>query len=216
MFFIKFLLTLHGLCSALTLATYDIDTSPFHRSIMQKVSFTAMADGNVFDFWLIAANDRAHASTLPIRLLQTLERLQDDDGAYQISRFQHCLQTATRAANAGADDELLVAALLHDVGDVVAPDNHAAVAAEILRPYVRDEVYWVVLHHAEFQGFYYWHHIGRDRLAREKHRQSPFFATAERFAHDWDQASFDPNYPTRPLDYFRPVVERVFGTGGLR
>ncbi len=178
---------------------------------MDKVTFTAMKDGTEAEFKWLAELDEQFSGTLPQRIINMLKFLADDDGGYQISRLDHVLQTATRACRAGASDEWIVAALLHDVGDVIAPDNHSIVASEILRPFVSDEVFWVVRHHGVFQGIYYWHHIGRDRNAREAYRGHPYFDSAVRFCEEWDQNSFDPAYDTLPLEFFVPYVERIFG-----
>lgn len=177
---------------------------------MDKVTFTAMKNGTAAEFKWLAELDEQFSTTLPRRIINMLKFLADDDGGYQISRLDHVLQTATRAFRAGASDEWIVAALLHDMGDVIAPDNHSVVASEILRPFVSDEVFWVVRHHGVFQGIYYWHHIGRDRNAREAYRGHPCFASAVRFCEEWDQNSFDPDYDTLPLEFFVPYVERIF------
>ena len=169
-----------------------------------------MKAGTAEEFQMLAARDEAYSHALPDRILEILSTQASDDGGYQVNRLEHVLQTATRACRDGASEAWIVAALLHDVGDVLAPDNHSAVAAEILRPFVSDEIYWVIRHHGVFQGVYYWHHIGRDRHAREAFRGHPYFASAERFCEQWDQNSFDPHYDTLPLEVFAPMVRRVF------
>lgn len=169
-----------------------------------------MKDGTAAEFQMLSALDEAFSKTLPDRILAMLNMLAADDAGYQVSRLDHVLQTATRAYRAGASDEWIVAALLHDMGDVIAPDNHSVVAAEILKPFVSDEVHWVVRHHGVFQGVYYWQHIGRDPNAREAFRGHPYFDSAARFCEEWDQNSFDPAYDTLPVEFFRPYVERIF------
>lgn len=177
---------------------------------MKKVSFIAMKDGTAAEFQLLKDLDEEFGKTLPNRIVAMLKLLADDDAGYQVSRLEHVLQTATRAYRDGASDEWIVAALLHDVGDVIAPDNHSVVASEILKPFVSEEVFWVVRHHGLFQGVYYWHHIGRDQHAREAYREHPYFGSAENFCERWDQNSFDPAYDTLPLEFFVPYVERIF------
>lgn len=177
---------------------------------LDKVKFTAMKDGTAAEFRWLAELDEKFSETLPRRIINMLKFLADDDGGYQISRLDHVLQTATRAYRCGASDEWIVAALLHDMGDVIAPDNHSIVASEIIRPFVSDEVFWVVRHHGVFQGVYYWNHIGRDANAREAFRGHPYFDSAARFCEEWDQNSFDPAYDTLPLEFFVPYVERIF------
>jgi predicted HD phosphohydrolase len=120
------------------------------------------------------------------------------------------LQAATRAFVDGADDELLVAALIHDIGDELAPYNHAEIAAGILRPYVRPEVTWIVEQHGLVQSYYYAHHLGGNRNARDRLKGHPWYAACEAFCSRWDQSSFDPDYPTKPLEFFEPLVRRIF------
>ena len=121
----------------------------------------------------------------------------------------HSLQSATRAESDGADKETVVCALLHDLGDVIAPDNHSEVIASILRPYISEKNHWVLKHHGLFQGYYYFHHIGGDRNARERYKDHPFYQDCVDFCEKWDQTSFDPDYPTQPLEYFEPMVRKV-------
>ena len=124
----------------------------------------------------------------------------------------HSLQTATRAEEAGADPEMVVASLCHDIGKFVSVPNHPRIAAEILRPYVRDEIVQVILAHQDFQGRHYYHHFGGDPDAREQYAGEPWFALAGTFADGYDQDSFDPDYPTKPLSHFEPLVRTVFAT----
>ena len=129
---------------------------------------------------------------------------------YPVTRLEHGLQSATRALADGADTDWIVSALLHDIGDGLAPQNHDRFAAEIIRPFVRDECTWVVENHGLFQFYYYGHHLGRDRNARERFKDHPGYQTCVDFCERWDQSSFDPDYDSRPLDYFAPLVEEVF------
>ena len=177
---------------------------------MDTVSFKAMKHGTQADYQLLEGHEQSHIAGLPARILAALESLQTGLGGYQIDRLQHSLQTATRAEEDGADIEWVVAALLHDIGDDLAPMNHAEFAASLLKPYVREEVHWVVAHHGIFQMVYYAHHLGQDRHARDRYQDHPFFDSCARFCERWDQASFDPNYPTQPLAHFAPMVSAVF------
>jgi predicted HD phosphohydrolase len=152
------------------------------------------------------------------RVLGLLRSLEDIVDGFATNQLVHCLQTATRAERDGADAEVVVASLCHDIGKAISVPNHPAIAAEILKPYVREEVYWMILAHQDFQGRHYYHHFGGDPDAREKHRASlppETFTLAERFADDWDQTSFDPDYDTLPLEHFEPVVREVFGKAKL-
>ena len=181
---------------------------------MDTVSFTRMIDGTREDYELLERRGRPYVARLPDRLLELLRSMANAFEGYQISSLDHVLQTATRAERDGADEELVVAALLHDIGDVYAPRNHAEFAAAVLRPYVREEVHWIVHHHHAFQLHYYGQHIGVDRDIRERYRGSPYFDSCLRFCERWDQASFDPGYSTYPLAHFEPALRQVLSSAG--
>jgi len=174
------------------------------------VSFRQMKDSTAEDYRLLERYEHDYLRGLPDRLLAALAKLDTGLAGYPVSRLEHSLQTATRALRDGADDELVVAALLHDVGDDLAPYNHAAVAAAILRPYVRPEVTWIVEQHGLFQSYYYAHHYGRDRNGRERFRGHRWFDACAAFCERWDQASFDPGYASEPLERFVPLVRTIF------
>ncbi len=178
---------------------------------MDQVSFTRMADGTAEEYLLLQRLEKPHLAGTGPRLLRELRRQAEETfEGYRITRLDHALQTATRALRDGADDDWIVAALLHDIGDGLAPQNHDRFAAEILRPFVRDECTWVVEHHGAFQMVYYAQHYGWNQFEREKYRDSPFYPACVAFCDRWDQASFDPDYATEPLERFAPMVERVF------
>lgn len=177
---------------------------------METVSFTEMKQGTQDDYLLLDRYEQAHTATLADRLLTALLGLKQGLAGYQIDRLQHSLQSATRAEEDGADEEWIVAALLHDIGDDLAPLNHSEFAAAVIKPYVREEVHWVVAHHGVFQMAYYAHHLGKDPDARERYRDHPFFESCVRFCERWDQPSFDPHYPTQQLEHFEPMLRRVF------
>lgn len=174
------------------------------------VSFRRMEDGTREDYLLLEESEQAYAAGLPERVLEAVRKLDHSLEGYPVSRLGHSLQAATRALNDGADEELIVAALVHDVGDELAPYNHAEIAAGILRPYVRPEVTWIVEQHGLFQTYYYVHHTGGNRYMRERLRGHKWFDACLHFCHRWDQSSFDPDYPTQPLEVFEPYVRRVF------
>jgi predicted HD phosphohydrolase len=177
---------------------------------MKTVSFRAMKDGTREDYLLLDQSERDFALTLPLRVLEALRKLDHSLQGYPVSRLGHCLQCATRARQDGADDELVLAALVHDLGDELAPYNHAELAASIIRPYVRAEVSWIVEQHGLFQTYYYVHHRGGDRYARERLRGHQWFDACAGFCERWDQSSFDPDYPTQPLEAFEPLVQQIF------
>lgn len=177
---------------------------------METVKFTQMKDGTKEEYLFLTELEHNYALELPDRILQALKNLEGTLSGYQINRLEHSLQSATRAEADGADEEMIVAALVHDLGDDLAPHNHSQYAAAILRPYVRPEVTWVINQHGLFQNFYYAHHLGGDRNEREFLKNHPWYQVCVDFCERWDQASFDPNYPTKPLEYFEPMVRRIF------
>jgi predicted HD phosphohydrolase len=177
---------------------------------MQKVSFTRMKDGTREDYLLIEDAERKHADGLVDRLLAQLVALKDEPLPLQVDRLEHSLQAATRAYRDGADEEMVVAALLHDIGDELAPYNHCEVAAAILRPYVSEETYWVVKYHGVFQAHYYAQHYDRDTNERDRYKDSPHYQACVDFCEKWDQEAFDPAYQTEPLEFFEPMVRRIF------
>ena len=177
---------------------------------MQTVSFTQMADGTYEEYQFLDGIEREHVKGTADRVLAELAKLTDSIAGYQVDRLGHSLQTATRAHRDGADEEMVVAALLHDIGDGLAPCNHGDFAAAILKPYVSEETHWIIRHHGVFQGYYFFHHIGADRNLRERYRGHPHFQACADFCEKWDQTSFDPAYDTMPLEAFRPMVQRIF------
>jgi predicted HD phosphohydrolase len=175
------------------------------------VSFTQMKDGTKQDYEMLHQLEGPFLAGTADRLLRELASQGEETLAgYRVTRLQHALQTATRARRDGADVDWVVAALLHDIGDGLAPQNHDRFAAEILRPFLRDEVTWVVEHHGTFQMYYYAHHYGWDRELREKYADSPHYQACVDFCERWDQSSFDPDYPMDPLDSFADDVRAVF------
>ena len=175
------------------------------------VTFRQMADGTADDYALLDRYERVYASGLPDRILTTLGHLEGSLGGYLITRLEHSLQAATRARLDGADVNWVVAALVHDIGDELAPYNHSEYAASILQPYVPAEVHWVILHHGVFQSYYYAHFHGGDRDQRDRYRGHQWAQLCEDFCANWDQNSFDPDFPIHPLDSFRDDVHEVFG-----
>jgi predicted HD phosphohydrolase len=174
------------------------------------VSFTAMEDGTAADYALLDRFERAHAAELGDRILATIARLDDSLGGYRVTRLEHSLQSATRARRDHADIDWIVAALVHDIGDELAPHNHAEYAAAILRPYVREEVTWVIEQHGVFQSWYFAHHLGGDRNRRDAYADHQWAPLCTEFCARWDQSSFDPEYPTDSLDSFADEVREVF------
>lgn len=178
---------------------------------MPTARFTQMIDGTFEEYQHIQELEHEYVAALPDRLMQALRALDGGLGGYPVTRFEHSLQSATRAERDGADLDWVVAALLHDIGDELAPWNHSQLAASVIRPYVRAEVTWVVNVHGIFQQHYYGHHVGLDPDAREMYRGHQWFDSAENFCLRWDQAAFDPAYSSQPLEHFEPMLREVFG-----
>ncbi|WP_192035373.1 HD domain-containing protein [Halomonas sp. YLGW01] len=177
---------------------------------MNTVSFTQMKDGTKDEYMMLGELEERFVEALPERILEALKALENTLSGYQVSRLEHVLQSATRAEDDGEDEEMIVAALIHDLGDDLAPHNHSQYAASIIRPYVRAEVTWIIEHHGLFQNYYYIHHFGGDPLARDRYQDHPWYQRCVDFCERWDQASFDPDYPTRSLEHFAPMVRRIF------
>jgi predicted HD phosphohydrolase len=148
--------------------------------------------------------------SLAYRILKHLEQLDGSISGYKVSRLEHCLQSATRAHRAGEPEEVVVAALVHDIGDMIAPFSHSELAAAVLRPFVSEKIYWIVKHHGLFQMYYFAHHLGGDRNARNRYRDHQWYDDAVQFCELYDQNCFDPDYDSEPLAFFAPMVERLF------
>ncbi|MBD5633328.1 MAG: HD domain-containing protein [Candidatus Eremiobacteraeota bacterium] len=177
--------------------------------IEERASFHAMTEGTQADWKRIEASFGSFAKELPDRMLGHLRALGGDYGGYAVDRFHHSLQTATRALRDGRDEEYVVCALLHDIGDLLGPYNHADIAASMLKPFISEQNHWMLEHHGMFQGYYFFHYIGLDRNMREQFAEHPWYGYTRDFCELYDQNSFDPDYDTLPLEAFEPMVRRV-------
>ena len=177
-----------------------------------RATFSSMELSTADDWKAIGAEFPATAGAAADRVLAHLKLLDGDMGGFPIDRYQHSLQTATRALKDGKDEEYVVCALLHDIGDTLGCYNHFDIAAAILKPFVSDAHLWMVQHHGIFQGYYFFHHIGLDRDMREQFRSSPHFGLTEEFCALYDNPAFDPKGETLPISEFEPMVRRVFST----
>jgi predicted HD phosphohydrolase len=175
-------------------------------------SFTRMDESTAEQWSVIGAETLNNQPRVAEEILGMLRRLEGITDGFNTNQLVHALQTATFAGKAGADDELIVASLCHDIGKLNSVFNHPAIAAEILKPYVREEVYFAIKAHQDFQGKHYYHHFGGDVNARDKYRGEPYFELAARFADEWDQVAFDPDGPYEPLEHFEPLVRQVFAS----
>lgn len=174
------------------------------------MSFTRMDQSSTTDWLAIGAEVSKRQATMPAIIKAMLQQLATQVDGFAVDQLQHCLQTATRAERAGASEELIVAALCHDIGKVISVVNHPAIAAEMLKPYVSDETYQIIRTHQDFQGKHYYALLGLDPDARQQYTNKPWFEQARIFTDEWDQTSFDPAYDTLPFEHFEPMVERVF------
>jgi predicted HD phosphohydrolase len=176
---------------------------------MQTVEFINMEDGTGEDYALLESYEARYNAELPARIMAGLRKLEDSFSGYKVDRLVHSLQGATRAYRAGESDEFIVAVLLHDIGDDLAPYSHSELAAAVLRPFVSEKLHWIVKHHGLFQMYYYAHHTGGDRNARDAFKDHPWYREAIDFCHNYDQNCFDPDYDHEPLEFFEPILRRV-------
>jgi predicted HD phosphohydrolase len=180
-------------------------------AVAPKARFRSFEESTAEDWAAIVPQLQVSQSMVPDRVLMHLEWLASDHGGFPVSRLEHSLQTATRAEADGRDMEYVVCALVHDIGDTLAPYNHPSVGAGIVKPFVSEANHWMVEHHGTFQGYYFFHHIGGDRNAREAYRGHEFFEYTEEFCAKYDQTAFDPDYLSAPLSHFAPMVHEVLG-----
>jgi predicted HD phosphohydrolase len=177
---------------------------------MAATHFTRMDESTADQWAVIGAETMANQPRVADEVLGMINRLEGIVDGFSTNQLVHALQTATLAEKAGADQEVVVASLCHDIGKLISVFNHPGIAAEILKPYVRDEVYFMIKAHQDFQGKHYYHHFGGNPDAREKYEGEPWFELAARFADEWDQVAFDPDGEYLPLEHFEPAVRAVF------
>ncbi|KWV94898.1 HD domain-containing protein [Erythrobacter sp. AP23] len=179
------------------------------HAVAERAKFREMKEGTAEDWAIIGEEYRAFAKGLPDRVLDHLRLLDGDFGGFPVDRLEHSLQTATRADRDGRDEQYVVMALLHDIGDTLGSYNHPEVAASIIKPFVTEEIHWICQNHGAFQGYYYFHFLGMDQNARDKFADHPHFEACREFCEKYDQAAFDPDYDSEPLEFFEPMVRRV-------
>ena len=175
-----------------------------------RAKFRSFQESTADDWQHIATEYMEFAKGVSTRIIEHLRILDGDYGGFPVDRLQHCLQTATRAHAGGEDEEYVVCALLHDIGDTLGSYDHGEVAAAILKPVVSEENHWMVRHHQIFQGYDYFHHIGMDRNMRDRYKDHPFYERTKRFCDLYDSTAFDVDYQSKPLEFFIPMVENVF------
>ena len=177
----------------------------------KRATFRRFDECTPEDIQTVGENFKALADGLPDRVLAHLKLLDGDFGGFNVDRLEHSLQTATRAHRDGRNEEYVVCALLHDIGDTLGTYDHGAVAAAILKPFISEANHWMLENHTVFQGYYYNHFLGGDRNAREKYKDSPYYEDAVYFCHNYDQNAFDPEFESKPLEFFIPMMRRLFG-----
>ena len=182
------------------------------QGVRERATFTRMDESTLEDWERIMAQHGGLVDALPDQLLTQLRLLESDNGGFAVSRLTHSLQTAHLAEIDGRDEAYLICALLHDIGDVLAPLNHADLAATILRPWVSEAYHFMVQQHGVFQGYYFWHYIGGDRDARDAFRGHEHYDLTEEFVRKYDMPAFDPAYATPPLAHYEPLVRSFFSS----
>ena len=175
-----------------------------------RATFKRMDESTAQEWALMEAQDDGLVGALPDRILDLLRLLESDAGGFAVDRLTHSLQTARRAEMDGRDDAYIVCALVHDIGDTLTPLNHADLGAAIVKPWVPESYHWMVQHHDVFQGYYFWHHIGLDRNARDAVKSHEFYEEGEEFVDKYDMLAFDPDYPTPPLAHYEPLLRGFF------
>jgi len=178
-----------------------------------RASFTSFEESTKDDWSLIMSQRGELEGSLPDRILEQMEHLRNDYGGFPVNRLEHSVQTATRAEKDGRDDEYVLCALLHDVGDPLAPFNHPEIAAAIVKPFVSEANHWMVEHHGIFQGYYFWHHIGLNRNTRDRFSNHQHYDRCEEFCAEYDGPAFDPNYQSNPIEHYEPLIRDFFGSG---
>jgi predicted HD phosphohydrolase len=175
----------------------------------ERTSFKSFEESTAQDWAVIAPQLSVTQGLVADRVIGLLRELGEDYGGFPVNRLEHSLQTATRAEKDGKDDEYVFCALIHDIGDTLSPFNHPAIAAGIVKPFVSEANHFMVKHHGEFQGYYFWHHLGMDKDAREKFRDSEFFDHTEEFCAKYDQTAFDADYVSNPLEHYEPLIRQI-------
>jgi len=177
---------------------------------MKTVNFTEMKNGSKEDYLLLDKHEKKYIEGTADRLIKFMSGLSNTLEGYQVTRLEHSLQTATRALNDKADEEMIVAALFHDIGDELAPLNHSEYAGTVLKPYINEKTHWIIEKHGEFQMYYYAHHLDGNRNQRDKYKGHKYYKDTVNFCENWDQKSFDPNFRSMSLKEFEPFVKRIF------
>ncbi len=186
---------------------HDTDTAT--ETEHPRAKFKSFEESTAEDWAIITPQLNITQSYVADRVIQLMRDLEIDHGGFPVNRLEHSLQTATRAERDGRDDEYVLCALIHDIGDTLSPFNHPDIAACILKPFVSEANHFMVKNHGAFQGYYFWHYIGLDQNAREEFRDSPYFDHTEEFCAKYDQTAFDADYVSNPLEHYEPLIRQI-------
>ncbi len=189
----------------MTTTDHEVSQTDTH----ERAHFTSFEESTAEDWAIITPQLAITQSFVADRVIGLMRDLEFDHGGFPINRLEHSLQTATRAERDGRDDEYVLCALLHDIGDTLSPYSHPDIAAGILKPFVSEANHFMVKNHGVFQGYYFWHHIGGDKDAREQFRDSEYFAHTEEFCAKYDQTAFDADYDSNPLEHYEPLIRQI-------
>lgn len=187
----------------------SIENKDMNQQLPDRAAFRHMKDSTAEDWAIIAEQVKPFAAGLPDRVIRHLQLLDGDFGGFPVDRLTHCLQTGTLAHKDGRDEEYVVCAVLHDIGDTLGPYNHADVAAVLLQPFISEENHWMIKHHGIFQGYHFFHFIGMDRNLHEQYRDHPCYERTREFIEKYDAPAFDPDAETYPLAFFEPMIRNV-------
>jgi predicted HD phosphohydrolase len=189
---------------------YDDAASRVGTQEGRRAAFTSFAESTREDWEIISSHFAETQQLASDNIIRQMEMLAGDHGGFPVTRLEHSLQTATRAERAGRDDEYVLCALIHDIGDTLAPFNHPSIAAGIVKPFVSEANHWMVEHHGIFQGYYFWQHLDGDRNTRDAYADSPYYAPTEEFCALYDQTAFDATYASNPLEHYVPLLRQFF------
>jgi predicted HD phosphohydrolase len=192
------------------MTTTPIPTSAHPADDAPRATFTSFEGSTQHDWALISSQLPITQAMAGDNIIEQLRMLERDHGGFPVTRLEHSLQTAARAEDDGRDEEYVLCALLHDIGDTLAPYNHPAIAAGIVKPFVSAANHWMVEHHGIFQGYYFWHHLGMDRNTRDRFAGHEFYDHTEEFCAKYDQMAFDPDYTSPTLAHYEPLIRKFF------
>ena len=189
-----------------------VTENPTQPADVNPDSFRRMDESTEEQWKVIGKTTNENQGRVADRMIMLLESLGEISDGFITDQLTHCLQTATMAEKAGADEEMIFGSLMHDIGKAISVPNHGSISAEIIRPYVRDDVYQSIKNHQDFQGKHYYQHFGVPTNLRDRFKDESWFDLCVEFTDDWDQQAFDPDAETYPLEHFEPLIRKLAGT----